>query len=132
LEKSRIANQLVVVEDGVEALDYLFCRGKYAGRDSEYLPEVVLLDLKLPRIDGLEVLKQIRANPKTMFLPVVILTSSAEERDMISSYKLGCNSYITKPVEFDQFVDAIHQLEMYWMVLNRNPYNCTDRKSINK
>jgi two-component system response regulator len=123
LEKSRVANKVVVAQDGVEALDYLFSQGKYAGQAAVQLPEVVLLDLKLPRVDGLEVLRQIRANPTTNLLPVVVLTSSSEERDVINSYKLGCNSFIIKPVDFNQFVSAIQQLEMYWLVLNRNPYD---------
>lgn len=122
LEKSRIANKLVVAEDGVIALDFLFGRGEYADRDSSQLPEVVLLDLKLPRLDGIEVLKQIRANRVTKLLPVVILTSSSADKDISSSYELGCNSYITKPVDFNQFVEAVQQLQLYWLVLNRNPY----------
>jgi len=129
LEKSHIANKLVVVEDGVEALEYLFGQGKYAGRDTSQMPEVVLLDLKLPRLDGFEVLKQIRSNPATQLLPVVILTSSSEDRDIINGYKLCCNSYITKPVDFNQFVKAVQHLEMYWLVMNKNPYSSRDRKS---
>ncbi len=121
LEKSRIVNRLVVAEDGEVALDYLFSRGKFTDRDSRQMPEVVLLDLKLPRVDGLEVLRQVRANPATNLLPVVVLTSSSEDQDMIKSYKLGCNSFIIKPVDFDQFVNAVQQLQMYWLVLNRNP-----------
>ncbi len=121
LEKSRIVNRLVVAEDGEVALDYLFSRGKFTDRDSKQMPEVVLLDLKLPRVDGLEVLRQVRANPATNLLPVVVLTSSSEDQDMIKSYKLGCNSFIIKPVDFDQFVNAVQQLQMYWLVLNRNP-----------
>jgi two-component system, response regulator len=132
LEKSRIINKLVVAEDGEEALDYLFSHGKYAGRDSGQLPEVVLLDLKLPRVDGLEVLKQVRANPATSLLPVVILTSSSEDQDMIKSYKLGCNSFIVKPVDFSQFLDAVQQLEMYWLVLNRKPNISTQGKPRDK
>jgi two-component system, response regulator len=123
LEKSRISNKIVVAEDGVEALDYLFGQGKFAGRVAGKLPEIVLLDLKLPRISGLEVLKQIRANPLTSMLPVVILTSSSMDKDIISGYKLGCNSYITKPVDFNQFLNAVQQLEIYWLILNKNPYS---------
>jgi two-component system, response regulator len=126
LAKSRVVNKVVVAEDGVEALDYLFGRGKYTGRDPGQLPEIVLLDLKLPRIDGLEVLKQIRDNPKTCLLPVVVLTCSTEDQDIIRSYKGGCNSYITKPVDFNQFVSSVQQLEMYWLVLNKNPYSVTE------
>jgi two-component system, response regulator len=121
LQKSRIVNKLVVAQDGEEALDYLFDRGKSNEQNSSQLPEVVLLDLKLPRIDGLEVLRQVRANPATCMLPVVVLTSSSEDQDIIKSYKLGCNSFITKPVDFDQFVKAVQQLQMYWLVLNKNP-----------
>jgi two-component system, response regulator len=129
LEKSRVANKVIVAQDGVEALDYLFSQGKYAGQAAVQLPEVVLLDLKLPRVDGLEVLRQIRANSATQLLPVVVLTSSSEERDVINSYKLGCNSFIIKPVDFNQFVSAIQQLEMYWLVLNRNPYDSEKGKN---
>jgi two-component system, response regulator len=128
LKKSRILNQLVVAEDGVIALDYLFGRGKYTGRDASHLPEVVLLDLKLPRMDGFAVLKEIRANPVTSLLPVVILTSSTMDQDVLSGYKLRCNSFITKPVDFSQFVNAIEQLQMYWLVLNRNPYGSGNEK----
>jgi two-component system, response regulator len=126
LAKSRICNKLVVANDGEEALDYLFCLGQYANRDHGQFPEVVLLDLKLPRVSGLEVLKQVRANPVTKLLPVVILTSSSMDQDIINGYTLGCNSFITKPVDFKQFVDAVQQLEMYWLVLNRNPYSPGD------
>lgn len=121
LRKSKIANDVIVVRDGVEALDYLFAIGQYAGRDPAALPQVVLLDLKLPRLDGLQVLERVRANPKTRLLPVVILTSSTEQRDLVSGYTLGANSYIRKPVDFHQFVEAVHQLGLYWLVLNERP-----------
>ena len=122
LDKNNIANALNVVRDGAQALDYLFCRGAYHDRDPADLPTVILLDLKLPKIDGLEVLKQLRGNERTKFLPVVILTSSKEEQDMINGYRFGANSYIRKPVDFDQFVDAVRQLGLYWLVLNEPPY----------
>ncbi len=121
LEQNQIANELIVAEDGREALDYLFGTGQYAGRDVTDFPAVVLLDLKLPRIDGLEVLRQIRANELTKLLPVVILTSSNQEQDMVASYELGANSYIRKPVDFDQFAEAVRNLGMYWLVLNEPP-----------
>jgi len=121
LHKSRIANDLVATEDGREALDYLFGAGAHAGRDISDLPAVVLLDLKLPRIDGLEVLRRIRADERTRRLPVVILTSSKEERDMAAGYDLGANSYIVKPVDFAQFAEAVRQLGLYWLVLNEAP-----------
>lgn len=121
LKKANIYNDLIVAEDGVEALDFLFGKGKYSGPEPRMLPVVVLLDLKLPRVDGNEVLKQIRANPATRLLPVVILTSSKEERDLVDSYESGCNSYIRKPVDFNQFAEAVRQLGLYWLVLNENP-----------
>ena len=121
LKKNNILNKVVVVRDGVEALDYLFCTGLYSERDKNCHIQVVLLDLKLPKINGLEVLQQIRADKTTRLLPVVILTSSSEEQDMIESYGLGANSYIRKPVDFDQFIEAIKQLGMYWLVLNEHP-----------
>jgi CheY-like chemotaxis protein len=121
LKKSHILNKLVVAKDGVEALDYLFCTGSWVGRDINNTPQVVLLDIKLPKIDGLEVLKRIRSDSRTKLLPVVILTSSKEERDLIISYSLGANSYIRKPVNFNQFVDAVRQLGLYWLVLNEPP-----------
>jgi len=120
-QKNKIRNEVAVVRDGAEALDYLFCRGAYASRDPGALPAITLLDLKLPKVDGLEVLKQIRANPSTRLLPVVVLTSSREEQDLISSYTLGANSYIRKPVDFNQFIDAVRNLELYWLVLNEGP-----------
>lgn len=121
LEKNKILNEVVVAHDGVEALDYLFAEGAYAGRDLCVMPEVILLDLKLPKIDGLEVLKRLRADERTRLLPVVILTSSNQEQDIIASYNLGANSYIRKPVDFTQFIDAVRQLGLYWLVLNEAP-----------
>lgn len=121
LEKNQITNKLVVAEDGREALDYVFATGPYAGRDARDVPIVVLLDLKLPKLDGLEVLKQIRANELTSLLPVVILTSSNREEDIVASYKLGANSYIRKPVDFTQFAEAVRTLGMYWLLLNEVP-----------
>jgi two-component system, response regulator len=121
LKKSKILNELLVAKDGVEALDYLFGTGKYAGRDTKALPQVVLLDLKMPRMDGLEVLQRIRADERTKLLPVVVLTTSSEDRDRVESYKLGANSYIRKPVDFDQFVSAVQNLGLYWLVLNEAP-----------
>ena len=121
LDKSNIANEMVVASDGEEALDYLFCTGKFEKRDPCYMPVVMLLDLKLPKVDGLEVLRRVRADERTRFLPVVILTSSREERDVVSGYALGANSYIRKPVNFNQFADAIKQLGLYWLVLNEMP-----------
>ena len=119
--KNRIGNQVVVARDGVEALDYLFGNGHHHGRDLAVMPAVVLLDPKLPRIDGLEVLRQIRADPRTHRVPVVVLTTSTEERDIVESYALGVNSYITKPVDFDRFRGAMRTIGMYWLLLNRPP-----------
>jgi CheY-like chemotaxis protein len=121
LKKSKIMNEVVVAQDGIEALDYLFGAGKYAGRDTKILPQVVLLDLKMPKMDGLEVLQRIREDERTKVLPVVVLTTSSEDRDRIESYKLGANSYIRKPVDFNQFADAVNQLGLYWLVLNEAP-----------
>jgi two-component system response regulator len=116
--KNKIANKVVVARDGVEALDYLFATGAYADRDVREQPQVILLDLKLPKLDGLEVLRRLRADERTQLLSVVILTSSKEEQDLIQSYRLGANSYIRKPVDFLQFSEAMRQLGLYWLVLN--------------
>lgn len=121
LKKNNIMNTVIVARDGVEALDYLFGTGAHAGRDTGLQPQVVLLDLKLPRLDGLEVLRRLRADPRTAVQPVAILTTSNEERDVIASYQLGANSYIRKPVDFDQFMEAVRQLGLYWLVLNVPP-----------
>jgi two-component system response regulator len=120
-KKSHIQNEVVVVHDGAEALDYLFARGSYAGRDPAILPAVILLDLNLPKLGGIEVLQQIRANEQTKLLPVVILTSSNEDKDRLEGYVSGCNSYVQKPVNFNQFAEAIRQLGLYWLILNKPP-----------
>ena len=121
LKKNNIGNQVFVVRDGAEALDFLFCTGAYAERDPREVPEMILLDLKLPKVDGLEVLRRIRADKRTRLLPIVILTSSNQEQDLIEGYKNGANSYIRKPVDFNQFVEAVRQLSLYWLVLNEAP-----------
>ena len=121
LKKNNISNKVIVAKDGVEALDYLFGTGMYAGRDVKDMPVVILLDLKLPKIDGLEVLKSIRQNEFTRLLPVVILTSSVEEKDKINGYRLGANSYVRKPVDFNQFSEAMKFLGLYWLVWNEPP-----------
>lgn len=118
LKKSHILNPVVVARDGVEALDVLFARGAHASRADAALPQIVLLDLKLPKLDGLEVLRAIRADARTRLLPVIVLTSSVEEQDVIRSYDGGANSYVRKPVDFDQFMEAVRQLGLYWLVLN--------------
>ncbi len=118
LKQNKIQNEVVVARDGAEALDYLFARGTYAGRDLRVMPQLILLDLKLPKVDGLEVLQRLRADPRTALLPVVVLTSSREGRDVIESYRYCANSYIPKPVDFAQFTEAVRQLGLYWLVLN--------------
>ncbi len=123
LKKNNILNEVVVARDGVEALDFIFATGTYAGRNLSDLPQLVLLDLKLPKVDGLEVLRQVREDERNCMLPVVILTSSKEENDLAKSYKLGANSYIRKPVDFNQFSEAIKNLGLYWLVLNEVPTN---------
>jgi len=121
LQKNNIRNDVVVAHDGVEALDYLFGTGSHAGRDVHLVPQVVLLDLKLPKVDGLEVLRRLRADARTKLLPVVILTSSNEEQDRLRGYDLGANSYVRKPVDFNQFIEAVRQLGLYWLILNERP-----------
>ena len=119
--KNNIVNEVVVVHDGQEALDYLFGTGLWKGRDTLALPHMVLLDLNMPKVSGLQVLSRMRADPRTKLLPVVILTTSSEDKDIISSYDLGANSYVRKPVDFEQFVEAVRQLGLYWLVLNERP-----------
>jgi two-component system, response regulator len=121
LKKNNIGNKLAVVRDGAEALEFIFCTGVYTDRDRNDSPQVILLDINLPKVDGLEVLRRIRADENTRLLPVVILTSSKEEQDMIKSYKLGANSYVRKPVDFNEFIEAVRQLGLYWLVLNEAP-----------
>jgi two-component system, response regulator len=121
LRRGRIGNSIQLLEDGAEALDFFFCRGEYAHRSMTNQPKVILLDLKLPRISGLEVLRQLKSDPRTQMIPVVVLTSSAEDQDMIESYQLGVNSYIVKPVDFEQFNQAVQQLGFYWILFNQLP-----------
>jgi two-component system, response regulator len=121
LEKNKLSNRIHVVRDGVEALDFIFGTGSYEGRSVNDVPKVILLDLKLPKVDGLEVLKRIKADQRTRMIPVVVLTSSTEESDIVASYHLGVNSYIVKPVDFQQFTEAVRQLGLYWLLLNRPP-----------
>lgn len=127
LQKKNVLNDLVVARDGQEALDYIFGTGAFADRDVSHQPAVILLDLKLPRIDGLEVLKTIKGDERTQMIPVVILTTSKEDRDLEAAYKLGANSYIVKPVDFNQFADAVSNLGMYWLVLNESPGERNER-----
>lgn len=124
-EKNNILNSVKVVRDGAEALDYIFARGAFSDRDPRQVPAVILLDLKLPKVDGLEVLRQIRADPDAGLVPIVILTSSREEQDRLRSYSLGANSYVQKPVDFDRFSEAARQLGLYWLVLNETPPQAT-------
>ncbi len=121
LSKRNLANRLYHVEDGAQALDFMFSRGQFADRDPNVMPRLLLLDLKLPKVDGLEVLRQVKAEPRFRTIPVVMLTSSAEDNDIIESYKLGVNSYIVKPVDFDKFAEAVAHVGLYWAVLNKNP-----------
>lgn len=121
LKKNNIGNEVVVARDGAEALDYLFGTGAYEGRDMSVMPQVILLDLKLPKVDGLEVLRRLRGDERTSLLPVVILTSSKEQQDLVDGYGYGANSYIRKPVDFAQFMEAVRQLGLYWLVLNETP-----------
>jgi two-component system, response regulator len=126
LKKSNISNQIQVVHDGAEALEFLFCTGAFADRQINVPPKVILLDLKLPKVDGLEVLKQIKADERTRTIPVVVLTSSREERDIVESYHLGVNSYIVKPVDFEQFIEAVRHMGLYWMLHNKTPLHRSD------
>ncbi len=120
-KQHNFANQIQVVRDGEEALEFLFCTGRYAGRSLASGPRLVLLDLKLPLVDGIEVLRQVKSDPRTRMIPVVVMTSSREERDIVESYQLGSNSYIVKPVDFEQFTEAMRQLGFYWLLLNQSP-----------
>ena len=123
LKQSKLANEIVITRDGNEALEFLFATGKYEGRDVSHTPAVILLDLKLPKLSGLEVLQRLRADPRTRLTPVVVLTSSSEDEDMLRSYELGANSYVRKPVVFGKFADAVSQLGLYWILLNQLPPN---------
>jgi CheY-like chemotaxis protein len=127
LEEYNLANEVVVARDGAEALDYLYCRGEYAGRPNDN-PAVLLLDLKLPKVDGLEVLQQIKSDDNLRMVPVVVLTSSREEKDMVTSYKLGVNAYVVKPVDFHEFVNAIKELGMFWAIINEPPPGSVKKK----
>ena len=120
-KKNKIANDVIVARDGVEALDYLFGIGAYTGRDTTKTPRIILLDLKLPKLDGLQVLERLRSDKRTAFVPVVILTSSKEEHDLVSGYKTGANSYVRKPVDFNEFVEAVRQIGLYWLLINEAP-----------
>ena len=128
LRQGKLANSIFVVRDGEEALDFIFCRGQYSQRSVDHPPKLVLLDLKLPKVDGLQVLKAVKGDPRTKTIPIVIMTSSKEERDMVESYNSGVNSYIQKPVDFEQFRNTIKTLGMYWMVVNQPPVNHETRE----
>jgi two-component system, response regulator len=121
LEKGHVANRVQVVRDGAEALDFIFCTGDYAYRDQTNTPKIILLDLKLPKVDGLEVLRRLKSESSTQAIPVIMMTSSREERDIVESYRLGVNSYIVKPVDFEQFLQAVQQIGLYWLLLNHPP-----------
>jgi CheY-like chemotaxis protein len=121
LQKNHLVNRVQVVRDGTEALDFIFCTGAYADRRIEDTPKLILLDLKLPKVDGLEVLRRVKADPRTRLIPVVVLTSSRQERDIVESYESGVNSYIVKPVDFGQFAEAVRELRLYWLLLNQPP-----------
>jgi len=121
LRQEKLANNVEIARDGEEALDYIFCRGKHTGREFNHQPRLVLLDLKLPKVDGLEVLRLLKSDPRTQAIPVVVLTSSREEKDLVSSYKLGVNAYIQKPVDFDQFRETVKSLGLFWLVVNQPP-----------
>ncbi|MBI5459697.1 response regulator [Methanobacterium sp.] len=121
LKRKNLANRLVWVKDGAEALDFIHAQGQFQDRDPEDLPRLILLDLRMPKVDGLEVLKRIKANEQTRKIPVVVLTSSQQDKDVVESYKLGVNSYVSKPVEFDEFIDAVSTLGLYWMLINKPP-----------
>ncbi|MBI4814107.1 MAG: response regulator [Methanobacterium sp.] len=121
LKRKNLANRLVWVKDGAEALDFIFAQGQFQDRDPEDLPRLILLDLRMPKVDGMEVLKRIKANEQTRKIPVVVLTSSQQDKDVVESYKLGVNSYVSKPVEFDEFIDAVSTLGLYWMLINKPP-----------
>jgi two-component system response regulator len=123
LRKNNLANNLVLVQDGAEALDFIYCKGAFQDRDTKSKPKLILLDLKMPKIDGLEVLKIIKSDEETKHIPVVVLTSSKEEKELLESYKLGANSYIQKPVEFQKFITAIADIGFYWVILNQNTQN---------
>lgn len=132
LRRENLANNIFIVRDGEEALDFLFCRGSFATRSFDHPPKLVLLDLKLPKVDGIEVLKQLKQDPRTKAIPVVILTSSKEERDLVRGYELGANSYIQKPVDFEQFRQTVKTVGLYWMVINQRPAVNGTKKSIGK
>lgn len=125
LRMNHLANDVVVVRDGAEALDFLFCSGAYADRDPSYSPQLVLLDINLPKLSGLEVLKRLRADPRTKLLPIVMLTTSKQDRDIVESYTSGANSYVQKPVSFNEFTEAVRQLGVYWLILNEVPWQAS-------